>query len=611
MISRRKFFSIFIMMLVLLFLFQFSMVFRDLGNQYDINANLAEKTLSKKNTWKQSAGKTKLTKIQREKSVVFIGNATGEMAVQVERWANYAKWEMFVCSSLDRYIKEKTESPQMLVLESEAYVNQKNLKKLKQIQKKGVTIVFGCLEDGKRIAKDEDLMEFLGIQNVVSQKVKIKGAKLFEGLLLGGEGVYETPIQKKERYRQDLDLEVPWYQVGGGTKTYMTGLLDEKKWKKVKNEELPTLLWRNGLYGKGVYSVVGDYMKDSTALGLLNGMVTEDVEYHIYPVINAQNVSIVNFPGFADENHEQMMKLYSQSIVGFGRDMIWPALISIVEHANMKMTCFFQAQADYTDKEEPDDGSLKFYLKQFKEQNAEAGWSMQYHALRSLEDKVQKDEKFLQKTGSKYQYGAVVVNSNEDIREVVNRPGTNLFKSVSTLLCEYTEKNPVVSYCSDSKTMQMMTSDGMNYTYRSDLRMKSIQTALGYSNVMLNLQDIFWPTKKTDRWQKMQERFSGNLLTYWKNFSTFAATTASESDTRARTFLSLDYRDSRKGNEIVLKTSESGSWFVLRTHGEEIKKITGGKQEKIEDNAYLIYAEKTKVKIELKQSKLFYYTDED
>ena len=31
----------------------------------------------------------------------------------------------------------------------------------------------------------------------------------------------------------------------------------------------------------------------------------------------------------------------------------------------------------------------------------------------------------------------------------------------------------------------------MNYTYRGDIRMKSIQSALGYTNIMLNMQDIF------------------------------------------------------------------------------------------------------------------------
>ena len=41
---------------------------------------------------------------------------------------------------------------------------------------------------------------------------------------------------------------------------------------------------------------------------------------------------------------------------------------------------------------------------------------------------------------------------------------TELLKNVSTLVCEYTEEEPVVSYCTDSVTLQSVTSDGMNYT---------------------------------------------------------------------------------------------------------------------------------------------------
>lgn len=57
-------------------------------------------------------------------------------------------------------------------------------------------------------------------------------------------------------------------------------------------------------------------------------------------------------------------------------------------------------------------------------------------------------------------------------------------KNVSTLVCEYTEKEPVVSYCTDSVTLQSVTSDGMNYSYSDDIRMRSIQSSLAYTNVM-------------------------------------------------------------------------------------------------------------------------------
>ena len=136
--------------------------------------------------------------------------------------------------------------------------------------------------------------------------------------------------------------------------------------------------------------------------------------------------------------------------------------------------------------------------------------------------------------------------------------------------------------------------------------MRSIQSSLGYTNVMLNMQDIFWPKRKKDRWQTMQRRFSSNLLTYWKKFKDFDSTTLSESNTRTRTFLNLDFSESRTDDEITVKTTETGSWFILRTHGEEIKDIEGGTQKKLEDDAYLIQVQDVTVKIQLETAGLHY-----
>ena len=606
MVSRRKFFSIAIMMFVLLFLFQFSMVLRDRQNTYDVNSNLAPKQNDGKNVWKNEELDPASVGTTDRRYVLFVGDSSSDMAEAVSRWCTYAKWDISKCSSMEKFKENDKNLPGMLILESEKYAFDDNLKKIEELEQKGVIIVFGCLEDPKNIEKNQELQDFLGIYKIVSQKTELTGAKLFEGLLLGGEVVYETPEDKDERDRQDLQLNVPWYQVGSGTKTYMVGLLDQSKQKEtVENEELPTLIWRNGIRNGSIFCVVGDYMKDSTALGLLDGMVAEASSYYIYPVVNAQNLSMINFPVFADENNEQMMELYSQSITGMARDIMWPSLISIVEKGGLKMTCFMQPQTNYEDGIEPTSKDLVFYLKQMKEQNAEAGLFLQYKNAESLRDKLNQDAEFFRKADSSYKYGAAYTEE-KDLDTVKALMNTELMKNVSTLVCEYTEDEPVISYCTDSVTLQSVTSDGMNYTYSDDIRMRSIQSSLGYTNVMLNMQKIFWPERKKDRWQIMQKRFSSNLLTYWKNFTGFDSTTLSESNTRTRTFLNLDFSETRTDDEITLKTSESGSWFILRTHGEEIEEIEGGTQKKLEDNVYLIQAQDTTVKIQVKTAGLHY-----
>ena len=606
MVSKRKFFSIAIMMFVLFFLFQFSMVLRDSKNTYDINSSLTEKKADGENQWTPSDSNS-TTVIGADSSVVFVGNEDGDMGTAVSRWCTYAKRKLISCKSVSTYKSDDKNLPEMMILESEKYADGDNLTTLETLEKKGVIIVFGCLENAKNIQNNKALMKFLGIQKVVAEETHLAGVKLFEGLLLGGEVTYNTSKDKEEKKRQDLELDVPWYQVGSGTKTYMVGLLDEKTGKNVENEDLPTIIWRNGIDYGSVFAVVGDYMKDSTALGLLDGMRAEALQYTIYPIVNAQNLSMVNFPVFADENNTEMLKLYSQSVTGIARDIMWPALISVVEKSDMKMTCFIQPQADYTDDIEPKSGNLEFYLKQMKEQNAEAGISLEYQKLDKAEDKVTKDTEFFENEKTDYRFGAAFAKE-KDLKGILKDTDSGLLGDVGTLVCDYTENQPVVSYYSDSVTLQTVTSDGMNYAYSDDIRMRSIQTALGYTNVMLDMYDIFWPQEKTDRWEVMQKRFSSNLLTYWKNFRDFDSTTLSESNARIRTFLNLAYSQSREDNTITLQTSEAGSWFILRTHGEGINEIDGGSQTEIEADAYLICAEDTTVKIRLKEQELYYDT---
>lgn len=606
MVSKRKFFSIATMMFVLFFLFQFSMVLRDSKNTYDINSSLTEKKADGENQWTPSDSNS-TTVIGDDSSVVFVGNKAGDMGTAISRWCTYAKRKLISCKSVSTYKVDDKNLPEMMILESEKYADGDNLTTLETLEKKGVIIVFGCLENAKNIQDNKALMKFLGIQKVVAEETHLAGVKLFEGLLLGGEVTYNTSKDKEEKKRQDLELNVPWYQVGSGTKTYMVGLLDEKTGKNVENEDLPTIIWRNGIDYGSVFAVVGDYMKDSTAPGLLDGMRAEALQYTIYPIVNAQNLSMVNFPVFADENNTEMLKLYSQSVTGIARDIMWPALISVVEKSDMKMTCFIQPQADYTDDIEPKSGNLEFYLKQMKEQSAEAGISLEYQKLDKAEDKVTKDTEFFENEKINYRFGAAFAKE-KDLKGILKDTDSGLLGDVGTLVCDYTENQPVVSYYSDSVTLQTVTSDGMNYAYSDDIRMRSIQTALGYTNVMLDMYDIFWPQEKTDRWEVMQKRFSSNLLTYWKNFRDFDSTTLSESNARIRKFLNLAYSQSREDNTITLQTSEAGSWFILRTHGEEIDEIDGGSQTEIEADAYLICAEDTTVKIRLKEQELYYDT---
>ena len=122
MVSKRKFFSIAIMMFVLFFLFQFSMVLRDSKNTYDINSSLAEKKADGENQWTPSDSVT-----GADSSVVFVGNKAGDMGTAISRWCTYAKRKLISCKSVSTYKSDDKNLPEMMILESEKYADGDNL----------------------------------------------------------------------------------------------------------------------------------------------------------------------------------------------------------------------------------------------------------------------------------------------------------------------------------------------------------------------------------------------------------------------------------------------------------------------------------------------------
>lgn len=603
MVTKRRFLIMTVMMFVLLFMFQFSQVMKENGNEYDENQYVSATELSADDTWEIPEEGTNETEY-----VILIGKRESAIGKNIAWWCTYTKRSLLVYNSLSECPDSKLRGAQIVLLVS-AYIDyDQDVKNLITLAKEGVSQMFCDLPYASVIEENQELKELLGIEEVRASQVELDGMNLFSGFLLGGQAIYRAESEEEKMERQDLDLYVPWYLTGSGCKTYMVGMLSDQE---IKNEQLPALIWRASIGEGKVFAVNGDYMSDCTGIGLLDAVMTELKSYEIYPVINAQNLAVANFPGLAAENTEKMKQLYSRDQIAVFRDILWPGLCSMIERNKLKMTCYLSPQFDYTDKNEPQEEQLIFYLKQMKEKGAEAGLTTEYVKGNSLQDKVSRDNKFFDKTGSSYHYNAVYIPTRQ-ILEVEELANTERYGKMQTIVSNDLEKDPVVSYKTNSMTLQSATSTGISHTYSEDLRMKSLQTALGYSNVVWDLNQISWPEKAEERWEILFEKFSSNIDTYWKQFDMFDKTTASESDRRIRNFLALDFKEEREGDTIYLQVEKNQDevWFILRTHGEEIVSVTGGQYENIEEDAYLICTSEEKLAIKMKQKGSLYYTVE-
>ncbi|MBQ8640135.1 MAG: DUF2194 domain-containing protein [Lachnospiraceae bacterium] len=614
MVSFRKFFSIGIMMAVLLFLFQFSLVIKERGNRYDVNEFFSEERLSQENSWQSDVTGLQNETAETNNSIVYIGSENETIQKMVEQWCLYTKRDLLVYPSVASYAAKQSGRPEAVLLDGEPVKRTSEIARISEMAEQGIPLVFCTLPDVSVIRESETLMTLLGIGTVAAEQTTLRGIQLYEGFLLGGEAIYEVKEEADER-RQDLSLEIPWYILSSGTKLYMVGLPENEL---VKNEYMPALIWRNSQDQAKIFAVNGSYMEDSTGMGILSAMMAELHSYELYPVVNAQLMSVANYPGFAAENTAVMQEIYARNLDGVFRDLMWPGLSSSAEKGKFRMTCFLTPQMDYADAIEPTSTEFVFYLKQLKEANGEAGLSMDYWAGEqkeafSLSEKMVRDGWFFDATGSEYRYGAVYVRP-EDLETYIESDRTGVYENTFTVISDSLSDYPVISYISEDTTLQSVTSDGFGHTFSQDLRMKGLETALGYSNILLDLKRVAWPTAENESWEILYENFSSNINTYWQSFESYEKTTASEGDRRIRNFLALDFSHSRNGNMISLQVKErtEEAWFLLRTHSEAVTGMEGGSYSRLEEDVYLIQAERDIVTIFLEEvGAVYQFEDEE
>ena len=526
----------------------------------------------------------------------------------VKAWAVYTKRRLVVCKTLQQYERERREeeiAAEMIILDSVS-VNWKQSQELTYLEsymKEGSNLVFCNLPEVSLIQNNRRLRDFFGIQEVRAEETTVDGIHLYRGFLLGGETIYQLEDEEENEERQNMELTFPWYILGTGTKAYMKGIpVDEA----VELEDRPGIIWRKSFADAPnayLFAVNGSYMEDVTGLGLLSAMVAETKYYEIYPIVNAQNMVVVNYPGLAEENGEEMERLYNQSMEGVFRDIVWPDLISIYQRNKLGLSCMFTPQFDYEDSNLPRQDILVQYMKLLNEQRGEAGLSCSSISDTPIEQKLSEDKEFM----PDYHFTSLYTEnlSQEEINIVLEQ---EWLSEVRTVITDYTEDREVVGFCTEDVTRQSALTDGFKHTYREDFRLKSVETALGYSSVMIDMNEVAYSGAGEDTWKDISYDFGWNIKYYWKPFQSFEGTTLSQCDKRIRNFLTLNYQERRKNNIISLEVFglKEPVWFILRTKDETIENMEGGTWQRLEENIYLLEVENEKVSLEMRPDKYYY-----
>ncbi len=604
MLTKRNYFIMAIIMGITLLLFQFSQWIRDNGNDYTINT-YSEIKIPANNAFVQNIAEVgDNIKFEEWDYILFLGKTNTNIGSIVKQWTEYSKRDLLLCSSISSFNIERYGNPGFVLVDSQFVDFKKDIKTLKEFTENGVSIVFLNLPGPDVIENDKELAALMGISYVKEKTVKVEGVKLFGGFLLGGETIYK-PEKKKQEKRQDLTLEMPWYITQGGTKTYIVGIMDEYYDDyEFKNELFPAVVWRNSIGKAQVFCVNGDFMSDTAGLGILSSMIYELSPYQLYPVVNAQNTLVIAYPLMAEENSEEFERVYSRTPLAFQMDVIWPTLVKFAENDKLKYTCFMAPKLNYSDQAQPGYDKYETFLKLFSERNTEIGLCLEHSSDIDLLEKLALDKDYYDLIEKRYPSTSAFMDKDDAgyLSEIVNDP---YIKNVRTIACDADIEIPILSYITEDITLQSLTSDTKNFTYSKDLMLKSIETALGYDNAKLDLGTVTWPDYDSDHWEIVYNDMSSSLKTYWMPFRIFDHTTLTESDARVRTFLNIDSESKREGDRITLNvkgTNGEKCWFILRTHGEKIDKISGATYSKIEQDAYLIEVTSEEVTIDVKKS---------
>ena len=618
MVSRRNYLTIAMMFVILLFMFQFTGVMKEQLSEYESNEYADDTTTSFQRSDAFLAEQTSADACE----VIYVGEAGGAEESVVKTWCSYRKRTFFCSSSLALLDSLQDDALQVLVVDGSKVTSEEEVAVLRREAQMGVTVIFATLPQSSVIREYRDLRELLGIRAVIADEIPLAGMHLFSGFLLGGEEIYEV-TELGEEERQDMNPSVPWYTTGTGTKTYMVGTLSDETIEQTvdneiraqyagmeeeaaKNSLLPAILWRNSVDTAKIFCVNGDYLADISAVGILDAMMGETYDYDIYPVINAQNLVIADLPAFVSENEAEMQKRYSQSAHAVYQEIVWPSLTSIASRTGAKMTCMMTPQFTYTDEEEPDGENVTYYLKRLKEEHAEAGLSADSMEGIPLSEKIKQDQTFWQTYALSYRFLSLYADGVKSIGEESALPA-----EIRTVALGSGASGQAVGYLNENVTLQPSTSSGIRHTFLDDFKVKCMETALGYSNITLDLYSVTYPEGDEDSWEKMSKKIAANLGTYWKAYEAFDATTLTESDVRIRRFLALDYKQQRAGNVITLSLEhrEDAAWFLLRLHGEKVTEVAGGSFEEIEDGVYLILAEEDEVSVEVQTGETWQYQD--
>ena len=601
MLSKRVYFTVSSLMMLVLFMFQFSGIIRKKYNNFDEN----KYAVSEKNDLNNNNVFTVLTdedKVVKSISgyIVYIGDINTKTGNTVYEWCNYTKRNLLVYKTVSQYHRYNEKYPDAVLIDSD-YVNiDSDIDTFSLLTDYGINLVFCTLPSYSAISGNQCFEQLCGI-SPHRESVNASGLKLYSGFLFGGEAWYTKENDPDGKF-QNMKLTMPWYNTSNATKTYMSAVVESEDGSKIDNEDQPAVIWRKSHDHAYVFCINGDYIKDISGIGILTAIMSESKDLDIYPVVDSQSVIVNNFPMFSFENDDAVEKYYLRNTSSLLENVIWPDISNLAESTGARFTFMAAPQINYSDNNLVSVREMDYFFRLFSEISSEAGLTTTRDDATSIDEKLTADAGIFSNYLSNYKFTSIIARKDE--LENVLSSKNSLIDDVNTIVTDSQDYGgtKLFSYVNDNviNVECPVTSD--KYTYSDDFRQRCFQTALAYTNIEFNMTGVCNPDDEKELWNEEIKSKSTALTSYMKNSKMFTKCSISQADKRIREFMAADYSYKQNSSYVSLDITgaQDTARFIVRLRTGEVENVSGAVCTKVEKGVYLITAQSKHVEMTIK-----------
>ena len=601
MLSKRVYFTVSSLMMLVLFMFQFSGIIRKKYNNFDEN----KYAVSEKNDLNNNNVFTVLTdedKVVKSISgyIVYIGDINTKTGNTVYEWCNYTKRNLLVYKTVSQYHRYNEKYPDAVLIDSD-YVNiDSDIDIFSLLTDYGINLVFCTLPSYSAISENQRFEQLCGI-SPHRESVNASGLKLYSGFLFGGEAWYTKENDPDGKF-QNMKLTMPWYNTSNATKTYMSAVVESEDGSKIDNEDQPAVIWRKSHDHAYVFCINGDYIKDISGIGILTAIMSESKDLDIYPVVDSQSVIVNNFLMFSFENDDAVEKYYLRNTSSLLENVIWPDISNLAESTGARFTFMAAPQINYSDNNLVSVREMDYFFRLFSEISSEAGLTTTRDDATSIDEKLTADAGIFSNYLSNYKFTSIIARKDE--LENVLSSKNSLIDDVNTIVTDSQDYGgtKLFSYVNDNviNVECPVTSD--KYTYSDDFRQRCFQTALAYTNIEFNMTGICNPDDEKELWNEEIKSKSTALTSYMKNSKMFTKCSISQADKRIREFMAADYsyKQNRSYVSLDITGAQETARFIVRLRTGEVENVSGAVCTKVENGVYLITAQSKHVEMTIK-----------